>query len=151
MTTNTKERTSLVNKFLNGVEKLVINYQTPAFLLNVCWLSRYHLDCVSFDVSVKHPGNGETIHIKSILSTEGIAMIMNDAVNNFSEFPALGLVLAVMIGVGAAEKSGYFDKLMISVVNRASKRIIVPTIILIGILGSLAGDATTVILPPLAQ
>ena len=99
---------------------------------------------------MKHPGNGETIHIKSILSTEGIAMIMNDAVKNFSEFPALGLVLAVMIGVGAAEKSGYFDKLMISVVNRASKRIIVPTIILIGILGSLAGDAATVILPPLA-
>ena len=30
---------------------------------------------------------------------------------------------------------------MISVINRASKRIIVPTIILIGILGSLAGDA----------
>ena len=29
-------------------------------------------------------------------------MIMNDAVKNFSEFPALGLVLAVMIGVGAA-------------------------------------------------
>ena len=49
---------------------------------------------------MKHPGNGETIHIKSILSTEGIAMIMNDAVKNFSEFPALGLVLAVMIGVG---------------------------------------------------
>ena len=77
-------------------------------------------------------------------------MIMNDAVKNFSEFPALGLVLAVMIGVGAAEKSGYFDKLMISVVNRASNQIIVPTIILIGILGSLAGDAATVILPPLA-
>ena len=112
----------------------------------MCWLSRYHLDFVSFDVSVKHPGNGETIHIKSILSTEGIAMIMNDAVKNFSEFPALGLVLAVMIGVGA-EKSGYFDKLMISVVNRASNQIIVPTIILIGILGSL-GDAT-VILPHL--
>lgn len=83
------------------LKKLVINYQTcNAFLLNVCWLSRYHLDFVSFDVSVKHPGNGETIHIKSILSTEGIAMIMNDAVKNFSEFPALGLVLAVMIGVG---------------------------------------------------
>ena len=68
MTTNTKERTSLVNKFLNGVEKVVINYQTlQCFLLNVCWLSRYHLDFVSFDVSVKHPGNGETIHIKVFL------------------------------------------------------------------------------------
>ena len=96
---------------------------------------------------MKHPGNGETIHIKSILSTEGIAMIMNDAVKNFSEFPALGLVLAVMIGVGVAEKSGYFDKLMISVVNRASNQIIVPTIILIGILGSLAGDANSHLTP----
>lgn len=48
-------------------------------------------------------------------------MIMNDAIKNFSEFPALGLVLAVMIGIGAAEKSGYFDKLLISVVNHASK------------------------------
>ena len=47
-------------------------------------------------------------------------MIMNDAIKNFSEFPALGLVLAVMIGIGAAEKSGYFDKLL-SVVNHASK------------------------------
>ena len=40
---------------------------------------------------------------------------------------------------------------MISVVNRASNQIIVPTIILIGILGSLAGDAATVILPHLLQ
>ena len=96
---------------------------------------------------MKHPGNGETIHIKSILSTEGIAMIMNDAVKNFSEFPALGLVLAVMIGVGAAEKSGYFDKLMISVVNRASNQIIVPTIILIGILGSLGGCSNSHLTP----
>ena len=151
MTTNTKERTSLVNKFLNGVEKAGNKLPDPAMLFFLMCVGRYHLDCVSFDVSVKHPGNGETIHIKSILSTEGIAMIMNDAVKNFSEFPALGLVLAVMIGVGAAEKSGYFDKLMISVVNRASNQIIVPTIILIGILGSLAGDAATVILPHLLQ
>ncbi|MCH4430636.1 AbgT family transporter [Staphylococcus haemolyticus] len=152
MTTNTKERTSLVNKFLNGVEKAGNKLPDPAMLFFLMCVGLAVITWIVslFDVSVKHPGNGETIHIKSILSTEGIAMIMNDAVKNFSEFPALGLVLAVMIGVGAAEKSGYFDKLMISVINRASKRIIVPTIILIGILGSLAGDAATVILPPLA-
>ncbi len=33
-------------------------------------------------------------------------MIMNDTIKkNFSEFPALGLVLAVMIGIGVAEKN----------------------------------------------
>ena len=46
----------------------------------------------------------------------------------------------------SVEKSGYFDKLMISVVNRASNQIIVPTIILIGILGSL-GDANSHLTP----
>lgn len=74
-----------------------------------------------FNVSVKHPGDGKVIHIKSILSHDGFAYIMNNAIKNFSEFPALGLVLGVMIGIGAAEKSGYFDKLMISVVNKAPK------------------------------
>ena len=133
MTTNTKERTSLVNKFLNGVEKAGNKLPDPAMLFFLMCVGLAVITWIVslFDVSVKHPGNGETIHIKSILSTEGIAMIMNDAVKNFSEFPALGLVLAVMIGVGAAEKSGYFDKLMISVVNRASNQIIVPTIILV--------------------
>ncbi|PTE68162.1 aminobenzoyl-glutamate transporter [Staphylococcus devriesei] len=152
MTTKAKERPSLINRFLNIVEKAGNKLPDPAvlFFLMCVGLAVITWIVSLFDVSVKHPGSGEMIHIKNIISTEGIAMIMNDAIKNFSEFPALGLVLAVMIGVGAAEKSGYFDKLMISVVNKASKKMIVPTIILIGILGSLAGDAATVILPPLA-
>ena len=152
MTTKAKERPSLINRFLNIFEKAGNKLPDPAvlFFLMCVGLAVITWIVSLFDVSVKHPGSGEMIHIKNIISTEGIAMIMNDAIKNFSEFPTLGLVLAVMIGVGAAEKSGYFDKLMISVVNKASKKMIVPTIILIGILGSLAGDAATVILPPLA-
>ncbi|MBI5973172.1 AbgT family transporter [Staphylococcus caledonicus] len=152
MTTKAKERPSLINRFLNIVEKAGNKLPDPAVLFFLICVGLAVITWIVslFDVSVKHPGSGEMIHIKNIISTEGIAMIMNDAIKNFSEFPALGLVLAVMIGVGAAEKSGYFDKLMISVVNKASKKMIVPTIILIGILGSLAGDAATVILPPLA-
>ena len=76
-------------------------------------------------------------------------MILNDAIKNFSEFPALGLVLSVMLGVGIAEKTGYFDKLMVQIVHKAPKQIIVPVIILIGIIGNSAGDAATIVLPPL--
>ena len=39
-----------------------------------------------FNVSVKHPGDGKVIHIKSILSHDGFAYIMNNAIKNFSEF-----------------------------------------------------------------
>ena len=46
----------------------------------------------------------KTIYIKNIISHDGFTMIMNDTIKNFSEFPALGLVLAVMIGIGVAEK-----------------------------------------------
>ncbi|MCI2774795.1 AbgT family transporter [Staphylococcus petrasii] len=152
MTTNTKDKPSLLTKFLNGVEKVGNKLPDPAvlFFLMCVGLAVITWIVSLFNISVKHPGTGKLIHAKSIISTDGIAMIMNDAIKNFSEFPALGLVLAVMIGVGAAEKTGYFDKLMISVVNKASNKLILPTIILIGILGSLAGDAATVILPPLA-
>ena len=147
-----KEKASFITRFLNGVEWVGNKLPDPAVLFfMMCVLLAVMTWVISwFNVSVKHPGNGHTIHIKSIISTDGIAMIMNDAIKNFSEFPALGLVLAVMIGIGAAEKSGYFDKLLISVVNHASKKLILPTIIFIGIMGSIAGDATTVILPPLA-
>lgn len=102
-----------------------------------------------FSITVKHPGSGDTIAIKSILSSDGLSMILNDAIKNFSEFPALGLVLAVMLGIGVSEKTGYFDKLMIQVVHKAPKKIIIPVIILVGILGNAAGDAATIVLPPL--
>src|SRR5699024_6600571 len=102
-----------------------------------------------FQVTIKHPGTGDTITIKSILSKDGLSMILNDAIKNFSEFPALGLVLSVMLGVGIAERTGYFDKLMVQVVHKAPKKFIVPVIILIGIIGNAAGDAAPIVLPPL--
>ncbi len=38
---------------------------------------------------------------------------------------------------------------MIQVVHKAPKKIIIPVIILVGILGNAAGDAATIVLPPL--
>ena len=36
-------------------------------------------------------------------STEGISMMVGDAVENFVTFPALGLIIVVMLGVAVAE------------------------------------------------
>ncbi|WP_069994451.1 AbgT family transporter [Staphylococcus caeli] len=151
MTTNTNEKPTLVNRFLNTVEKVGNKLPDPSILFFLMCLGLAILTWIIslFHVTVKHPGTGDIIAIKSILSKDGFMMILNDAVKNFSEFPALGLVLAVMLGVGVAEKTGYFDKLMIQVVQKAPQKIIVPVIILIGIIGNAAGDAAPIVLPPL--
>ncbi|WP_436861458.1 AbgT family transporter [Staphylococcus caeli] len=151
MTTNTNEKPTLINRFLNTVEKVGNKLPDPSILFFLMCLGLAILTWLVslFHVTVKHPGTGDTIAIKSILSKDGFMMILNDAVKNFSEFPALGLVLAVMLGVGVAEKTGYFDKLMIQVVQKAPQKIIVPVIILIGIIGNAAGDAAPIVLPPL--
>ncbi|NWK85270.1 AbgT family transporter [Staphylococcus sp. GSSP0090] len=151
MTSNTKDKPTLVDRFLNIVEKVGNKLPDPSILFFLMCLGLAIITWIVslFHISVKHPGTGDTIAIKSILSKDGLMMILNDAVKNFSEFPALGLVLAVMLGVGVAEKTGYFDKLMVQVVHKAPKKFIVPVIILIGILGNAAGDAAPIVLPPL--
>ncbi|MDW4411226.1 AbgT family transporter [Staphylococcus saprophyticus] len=151
MTSNTKHKPTLVYRFLNIVEKVGNKLPDPSILFFLMCLGLAIITWIVslFHITVKHPGTGDTIAIKSILSKDGLMMILNDAVKNFSEFPALGLVLAVMLGVGVAEKTGYFDKLMVQIVHKAPKKFIVPVIILIGILGNAAGDAAPIVLPPL--
>ncbi|MBM2657393.1 AbgT family transporter [Staphylococcus pseudoxylosus] len=151
MSLNSKEKPTLINRFLNIVEKVGNRLPDPSILFFLMCLGLAVLTWIIsfFPITVKHPGSGDTIAIKSILSSDGLSMILNDAVKNFSEFPALGLVLAVMLGIGVSEKTGYFDKLMIQVVHKAPKKIIIPVIILVGILGNAAGDAATIVLPPL--
>ncbi len=152
MISNTKGEPTLINRFLNIVEKVGNRLPDPSILFFLMCVGLAILTWVVslFQISVKHPGTGDTIAIKSILSKDGLSMILNDAIKNFSEFPALGLVLAVMLGIGVAEKTGYFDKLMIQVVHKAPKNFIVPVIIIIGIIGNAAGDAAPIVLPPLA-
>lgn len=151
MSLNSKEKPTLINRFLNIVEKVGNRLPDPSILFFLMCLGLAVLTWIIsfFPITVKHPGTGDTVAIKSILSSDGLSMILNDAVKNFSEFPALGLVLAVMLGIGVSEKTGYFDKLMIQVVHKAPKKIIIPVIILVGILGNAAGDAATIVLPPL--
>lgn len=151
MSLNSKEKPTLINRFLNIVEKVENRLPDPSILFFLMCLGLAVLTWIIsfFSITVKHPGSGDTIAIKSILSSDGLSMILNDAIKNFSEFPALGLVLAVMLGIGVSEKTGYFDKLMIQVVHKAPKKIIIPVIILVGILGNAAGDAATIVLPPL--
>ena len=55
-----------------------------------------------------------------------------------------------MLGVGMAEKSGYFEAVLTNVVEKAPKQYILLIIIFAGVIANIAGDAGPIVLPPLA-
>ncbi|MBE1555807.1 AbgT family transporter [Sporosarcina limicola] len=103
-----------------------------------------------FNVSVVHPKTEEVLAIKSLLSGEGIQYILTSMLTNFTGFAPLGLVLAMMIGIGLAERVGLLEATIKRTIMKAPKRLVSFTIVFVGIMGNIASDAAFVIIPPLA-
>ncbi|MDX5475716.1 MAG: AbgT family transporter [Bacillaceae bacterium] len=139
-------------RFLNTIEKIGNKLPDPFFLfiylalfvIGLSWLVS------SFGVTVVHPGSGEELQIKSLVSGEGLVYILSSMLTNFTGFAPLGLVLAMMLGIGVAEKVGLLESAIKKSILNAPKSLITYAVIFIGILGNIASDAAFVLIPPLA-
>src|SRR5699024_3428937 len=101
-----KEKKGLFQKFLDVIKHLV-NYLPIPFVLAlilaflviiICWIISM------FNASVIHQGNREELPINNLLSGAGLQFILTSMLENFTVFAPLGLVLAMMLGIGLAEK-----------------------------------------------
>lgn len=142
----------LLNRMLNGIERLGNRLPDPfmifVYLGLVVILTSVLMS--AFDASVVHPSSGDTLEIRSLLSGEGLRFIFGSMLTNFTGFAPLGLVLAMMLGIGLAEKLGMLEVLMRRTVLNAPRAIVTYVIALTAMLGNLASDAAMVLLPPLA-
>lgn len=91
----------------------------------------------------------QTIKAVSLLNGEGFKYMIEHAVSNFTGFAPLGVVLVGMLGIGIAESSGYIGTLLKKVVSITPAKLIVPTVVFLGIMSNVASDAGYVILIPL--
>lgn len=147
-----KEKKGMGQYFLDGIEKVGNKLPDPIVLfiiiagliLVASWIFG------KLGVSVENPADGEMIEAVNLLSGEGIVMILTEAISNFGAFPPLAMVLVVMIGIGIAEKTGYFEALMKRSLEITPTALIIPMVIFVGIISNVAGDAGPVILPPIA-
>lgn len=86
----------------------------------------------------------------SLLNTEGIWWLLSHLVNNFINFPPLGIVLVGMLGIGLADRSGFLP-VALQLASMHVKGIwLTPAMIFLGIMSSVALDAGYVVLPPIA-
>ncbi|MGY3715819.1 AbgT family transporter [Sutcliffiella cohnii] len=147
-----KEKKSFFDRMLDSIESagnklpdpIVLFFILCGIVLLASFITSY------FNVSAVHPGTGEVVAANNLLNGAGFADFVSSMVTNFSNFPPLGMVLVMMIGVGLAEQSGFFTSLLKRTVIATPKRIIIPSIILIAIVANAAGDAGPIVLPPLA-
>lgn len=141
----------VLNWTLNSIERVGNKLPHPATLFLILavlvmvasWLAS------AFNYSAIHPVNQSVIKANNLISGEGIRWIFANLEKNFVEFPPLGLVLVVMIGIGVAEGSGLFTVLVRQLVLGAPKKLITAAIILAGIFSHLASEVGYVILIPL--
>lgn len=103
----------------------------------------------ALDVSAIAPGTEDVVAVKSLVSQEGLAMIIGEAVANFAAFPPLATILTVMLGIAVAERSGLITSLLHSMVSRVPGRYLTFALSMTAMVGHVAGDAAYVTLIPL--
>ncbi len=143
---------SLFMRFLNKIEYWGNKLPDPVMIfIGLSVLTIIASAILHFlGVTAFNPVTKQTVEVVNLLTMDGLTQIITKATSNFTEFPALGVVLVVMFGIGVAEHSGYFKALMISTVERAPVKLIMPVIILVAMIGTVAGDASQIVVPPLA-
>jgi aminobenzoyl-glutamate transport protein len=98
-------------------------------------------------------GSTITHTIKNMAESEHVVWLFDNAlVANWLAFGGgvLGVILIVMLGVGVAEYSGLFATLIKKLGNRLPEKLLIPSLVFLGIMSSIATDAGYLILIPLA-
>jgi aminobenzoyl-glutamate transport protein len=90
-----------------------------------------------------------TVSVVSLLTRDGLEYIFTKAVNNFTTYAPLGMVLVAMLGVGVAEQSGMINALLKRAVLVTPKKLLTPMMVFLGVMSNVASDSGYVILIPL--
>jgi aminobenzoyl-glutamate transport protein len=104
-----------------------------------------------FDVSVQHPDPEITEEIRAVnlLSGEQIQRIFVNMTKTFTDFPPLGMVLVVMLGIGVAERTGFIAVALRAFVSWMPPWLLTIALVTAGQLSSIAVDAGYVVIVPL--
>jgi aminobenzoyl-glutamate transport protein len=146
-----KENKGIIQKMMMGIERVGNKLPDPVTLfvilaglvLVISWIAS------QLGLSATRPGTIETVEAVNLLSSEGLHRIFTQMVKVFTDFPPLGIVLVVMIGIGVAERTGLISAVLKGFVSVIPGQLVTFALITAGMLSSLAADAGYVVLVPL--
>jgi len=146
-----KTQEGFFQKILDRVERTGNKLPQPVTLFAILVVIVLLASLIASLLGIKatHPGTGETIEAVNLLNADGIKRIFMEMVTVFTDFPPLGLVLVVMLGIGVAERSGLIAVALKAFVKSVPSGFITFSIVTAGMLSSIAADAGYVVLIPL--
>ncbi len=138
---NAPKKTSLLDRCLTAVEIAGNKLPHPVTLFACLALFVVILSAVLAAFGVSATGmlvsGGEltetTVTAVSLLTKDGLAYIFSNAVNNFTTYAPLGMVLVAMLGVGVAEESGMINTLLKKAVKVTPVKLLSPMMVFLGI------------------
>ncbi|WP_250277898.1 AbgT family transporter [[Clostridium] colinum] len=156
---NIKKKNSFFDKFLNSIEVAGNKLPHPITLFTILSLLIVILSAIFEALGISATGEimnqktmeleEQTITTVSLLSGEGIAYMIKNAISNFTGFAPLGVVLVTMLGVGCAEGSGYITASMKKLVSKTPVKLITPVVVFLGVMSNVASDVGYVVLVPI--
>lgn len=146
-----QKKKGLFSVFLDFIEKYGNKLPDPVMLFVIITVFILIASAIfgALGTTAVNPADGTEIVAINLLNGAGLVKILEGLVTNFTSFPPLGLVLVVMFGVGIAESTGLISAFMKTTILNAPKKLILPTIVLVAMLGNAAADAAMVVLPPI--
>lgn len=140
------------NRFLDAVERLGNALPDPVFifLIIIAVVAVASIVGALLGWSAVNPVTKETFLATSLLTEANLEKLLVEMPRTFAGFAPLGLVLTVVLGAGVADRSGLFSTLLRAGLSSVPKSILTPSVLLLGMLTTHAGDAGYLVYIPLA-
>ena len=102
------------------------------------------------NITALDPKTQNVIHIKSLISAEGLDWFLSNLIKNYINFPPLGMILVLTLGLGIISETGLLETLIHHSIQHIPKRYVTCTVVLVSFISHLASNAAIIIMPPLS-
>ena len=92
----------------------------------------------------------KTIIVNSLFSLSGIKYIFSNTVSNFASFAPLVNLIIILLGIGIMDKSGFLETFFCALTHKVRKNVVTFVLVLLGIILSIIGDISFIVLIPLS-
>lgn len=148
-TTPTKK--GILVRILDLIEWMGNKLPDPAVLFLIGLLVTWGLSAWMSEMTFTEvkPGQTTPVKVTNMLTPDNFAEFLTSMVDEFAQFPPLGLVLVALLGVAVAEHSGFINACLKSLLDIAPKSLLTPMLILVAIVSHTAADAGYVLVIPI--